>query len=86
MNTPNTLRRSLSLGFLFALLPIKYGIGATPKATIEIWKSPTCGCCHDWMNHMTSNGFVIGKVHDDGNDVARKSWVLAFNLAHAIPP
>jgi hypothetical protein len=28
--------------------------GPTP---IEIWKSPTCGCCKEWVAHMTTNGF-----------------------------
>ena len=27
---------------------------------------------------MTANGFVIGKVHDDGNDVARKKLVIGI--------
>lgn len=72
MTTPNTTRRALSHGIALSLLPAGLVLASAPKPSIEIWKSPTCGCCHDWMNHMTANGFVIGKVHDDGNDVARK--------------
>jgi hypothetical protein len=68
----NTSRRTLSLGLVFGLLPIKHVVASTAKPVIEVWKSPTCGCCHDWLNHMTSNGYIIGKVHDDGNDIARK--------------
>lgn len=72
MKTINSTRRILSLGLAFGLLSTRLVSAGTSKPSIEIWKSPTCGCCHDWMNHMTANGFVIGKVHDDGNDVARK--------------
>jgi hypothetical protein len=24
---------------------------------IDIWKSPTCGCCKLWVDHMRANGF-----------------------------
>ena len=27
--------------------------------TIEIWKSPTCGCCQKWADHLTENGFTV---------------------------
>jgi hypothetical protein len=69
----NPLRRTFSLGVAIGLLPVKFAIASTPtKPVIEIWKSPTCGCCRDWMTHMTNNGYAIGKVHDEGNDIARK--------------
>ena len=55
-----------------SILPIEHGMASTTMPSIEIWKSPTCRCCHDWVNHMASNGFTVGKVHDDGNNVARK--------------
>ncbi len=30
---------------------------------VEVWKTPTCGCCKDWIRHMESNGFRV-KAHD----------------------
>jgi hypothetical protein len=24
---------------------------------IDVWKSPTCGCCRLWVDHMRANGF-----------------------------
>ncbi|ODR99497.1 metal-binding protein [Methyloceanibacter methanicus] len=34
---------------------------AAPDArlAIEIWKSPTCGCCQKWADYLTSNGFSV---------------------------
>ena len=26
---------------------------------LEIWKTPTCGCCEKWAQHMTSHNFKI---------------------------
>ena len=28
-----------------------------------VYKSPTCGCCADWITHMEKNGFKL-EVHD----------------------
>jgi hypothetical protein len=37
---------------------------------VEIWKSPTCGCCKEWVTHLEAAGFRV-KVHDVGNAAAR---------------
>ena len=26
---------------------------------IHVYKSPTCGCCTDWANHLKDNGFRV---------------------------
>lgn len=41
------------------------------RIAIEVWKSPTCGCCKDWVAHMEGNGFSV-RVHDVGNTAARE--------------
>jgi len=42
----------------------------TPGPLVEVWKSPTCGCCGDWIAHMQAHGFRV-RVHDIGNTAAR---------------
>lgn len=37
---------------------------------VEVWKSPSCGCCKDWIAHLEAHGFKA-KVHDVGNTAAR---------------
>ena len=41
-----------------------------PTVLVEVWKSPTCGCCKDWITHLEANGFRA-KVNDVGNTAAR---------------
>ena len=43
---------------------------------IEIWKTPTCGCCKLWVDHMRTNGFRP-TVHDvnDVSPIKRKLGV-----------
>lgn len=42
-----------------------------PKSIIEIWKSPTCGCCSDWIKHLEANGFRT-RAYDQGNTAKRR--------------
>ena len=38
---------------------------------VEIYKSPACGCCKDWIAHLQANGFANVRVNDTGNTAAR---------------
>ncbi len=47
-----------------AALAIWVGSGQVVAGpTVEVYKSPTCGCCKDWVSHMRENGFEV-KVHN----------------------
>lgn len=43
--------------------------GASPVA-VEVWKSPSCGCCTQWVEHLRAEGFAV-TVHDSGNTAMR---------------
>ena len=43
---------------------------ATAAPLVEVWKSPSCGCCKDWVAHLQASGFRV-EVHDSGNTAAR---------------
>lgn len=45
-------------------------LSAQTRPAVEVWKDPNCGCCKDWVTHLTSNGFQV-KVSDSGNAAAR---------------
>lgn len=60
--TPLT-RRTLLMGAL--LLPLASTHAATTKPTIAVWKSPTCGCCKDWVAHLEANGYAV-TIHEVG--------------------
>ena len=32
---------------------------ANAETAIEVWKSPTCGCCQGWVDYMQDNGFTV---------------------------
>jgi hypothetical protein len=46
--------------FFFALLMASPAMAATDDPrSIEVWKSPTCGCCGKWVDHLEANGFAV---------------------------
>lgn len=72
--TINPLRRKLvgSLGCgALALSFTGFARGAAESKRIDVWKSPTCGCCKDWITHLQANGFSVSSF-DEGNSDARK--------------
>ena len=53
-------------GILVALLssPVAPSLAQSPLAAseIEVYKSPTCGCCNDWIRHLQDNGFKVKAI------------------------
>ncbi len=52
---------AIALGTLAVASPVMALAAGKPQ--LEVWKSPTCGCCHDWIAHLQANGFQVA-VHD----------------------
>lgn len=53
--------------------------GIAVAETMDVYKSPTCGCCADWVDIMRDNGFTVN-VHDVGNDDARAKAGVSTEL------
>ena len=56
------MKRRSFLGMLVAAtLPTIAGAAKAP--VITVYKTPSCGCCHDWVAHLQKNGFEV-VAHD----------------------
>jgi hypothetical protein len=45
---------------LLVLLSASLGVAQTPKPMpVTVYKSPTCGCCAKWVEHMKASGFDV---------------------------
>ncbi|MFO1299532.1 MAG: DUF411 domain-containing protein [Burkholderiaceae bacterium] len=64
-------------------LPRWAGAQRAQASLIEVWKSPTCGCCKDWIAHVQASGFGV-KVNETGNTAARARLGIAerFGSCH----
>ena len=74
-------RRHLLAGLpaLAAALAAPRLVRAAQATPVEIWKDPSCGCCHDWITHMEANGFHF-TIHDTGNNAVRARLGLPQKL------
>ncbi len=59
MKTINSNRRTLLAAA--ALLPL--AAQAQHKAEVQVYKTPTCGCCNDWVKHLQDNGFTVKPIN-----------------------
>ncbi len=58
------------LGLLVgSLAQASWAAPATP--VIDVYKSPTCGCCNKWIDHLKANGFTV-RSHDTDNVAQHK--------------
>jgi hypothetical protein len=49
--------------------------------SVTVYKSPTCGCCSDWVKHMRANGFKV-EAHDlDDVSPIRRRYRVPGSLA-----
>lgn len=59
--------RILRIVVLALLAPLAWA--GSPLPTVTVYKSPSCGCCGGWVEHMRANGFKV--ITHDTEDVAK---------------
>ncbi|MGY5451415.1 DUF411 domain-containing protein [Agarivorans sp. MS3-6] len=65
---------------VFALLLLMFTGSIWAKPNIELYKSPTCGCCKEWANIMEDKGYQVNVHHQrEWNDV-KKSFGMPVQL------
>ncbi|MGE5668639.1 MAG: DUF411 domain-containing protein [Betaproteobacteria bacterium] len=73
------MRRRSFLGIAVATTFVgKRGVAAAATPDVDVYRSPTCGCCGQWVKHMRANGFTV-IVHDVAD-------VDAFRTKIGVPP
>lgn len=48
-------------GFILALIAMLGGVvsAATAGEMVDVYKSPNCGCCGNWIDHLKGAGFEV---------------------------
>lgn len=60
---PTNLRRRRTVLALLSALAAP-ALAQSPRAAeIHVYKSPTCGCCNDWIEHLEANGFKVAATN-----------------------
>lgn len=65
---PNTLFKTIAIVLAMSLAACGDSVTTAAKGDnfVEVWKTPTCGCCSEWVEHLKDNGFTV-KVNDVDN-------------------
>lgn len=61
----------LALSITPLVCTVRAAGAASGSPAIQVWKSPTCGCCNDWISHLEQNGFSV-QAHNTGNNAVRQ--------------
>jgi hypothetical protein len=52
------LKRRTFLGIV-AVSALATGRASTANTNVDVYKSPTCGCCGKWVEHLRGDGFSV---------------------------
>jgi hypothetical protein len=53
---------------------------AAQATEITVYRSPSCGCCGKWLEHMKANGFVVKDVKSDNMDQIKDRYGVPEQL------
>ena len=54
-----------------------HGQNVNASPVVTVYKSPTCGCCNNWVKHLEDNGFEVTTVDlQDVNPIKRKFGIV----------
>ena len=72
------MKRTISTAVLAAFLALAAPAAWAENAKAVVYKSPTCGCCSKWIDHLEKNGFEV-----EAKDVPD---VTPIKRANGVPP
>lgn len=62
------------------LLALSGSVLAEKLPQVDVYKSPYCGCCTEWVAHMERNGFSVKTTETEHLDAARKATGMPEQL------
>ena len=71
------MKPKIRIVFLLSLITATAWAEA-PLPTVQVYKSPQCGCCEKWVDHMKSAGYKV--ITHDTNTVAEYKTRLGVPL------
>ena len=64
-----------------ALVALAGCASARRPELVTVYKSPTCGCCSDWVKHLRDNGFKVEAHNLDNVSPIRRRYGVPGSLA-----
>ncbi len=57
-----------------------FSVNVLAKETIQVFKSPTCGCCTKWISHLQNHGFKTKTVNAKDMSVVKRFYAIPGSL------
>lgn len=73
------LMKTLMLGLMVVVTAVVSQVEAKTSA-VTVYASPTCGCCHEWVKHLQSNGFSVKTELVDDVSVVKNKYKVPGRL------
>lgn len=74
------LRHFFVFSLLFVILCFA-SVQSLKAEEIVVYKSPTCGCCDDWVTHLEAEGFSVTAHNKDDMNSIKKLLGVKSHLA-----
>ncbi len=74
-------RRILLAGLASAALPLAVARAESATPGVTVYKSPTCGCCGKWIDHLRANGFQVTARDVADVDAYKQQYGVPRHLA-----
>lgn len=78
MNRRDFVQRALGASALAMMMP-RVARAVTPIA-MTVYKSPTCGCCKEWIKHVQANGFTVKVIDMDDPTPMKRTAGVPLNM------
>mgnify|MGYP001819237419 CR=1 FL=1 len=79
------IRLNLIAGILLAGLMPQVAFSGSDESTdlepITVYKSPTCGCCSKWVQHLQDNGFEVEAINQNDMNSVKSEAGISRQLA-----
>jgi len=77
-------KSTLALGLTAALGFSTTAVAGGAAQSIHVYKSPTCGCCGDWIDHLEENGFDVKATNSNnmGKIKAEAGLIAGLGSCH----
>ncbi len=83
MSVPRQRRDALMALLAFCITPVA-AQAQRARVTVEVFQTPTCGCCGDWIRHLEAEGFAVvaTDVPDTRPERARLGMPARYGSCH----
>lgn len=75
------MRRAMVWGLMLCAAVPALSTAKPVPVEATVYRSPTCGCCKKWVEHIQANGFAVKDIVKDDMAAVKRELGVPENLA-----